>query len=143
MAELSKMRAEERKARIESGEITPEVARQIAVDSGDLAQEVFEAMGGTDVTPPSRVTRDDEKPQPIQPATEPVKLQVPTAPPGPAAPPAKVPLPVAGGKADDFEQVTEERVALEEETAVEIGTILARVKEKVARRLAREGIATN
>jgi len=140
MAELSKMRAEERKARIESGEITPEVARQIAVDSGDLAQEVFEAMGGTDVTPPSRVTRDDEKPQPIQPATGPVKLQAPTAPP---APPAKVPPPVAGGKADDFEQVTDERVALEEETAVEIGTILARVKEKVARRLAREGIATN
>lgn len=42
-AKLRKTRAEERQIRIESGEITPEVARRIAVDCGDLEEE-YEGM---------------------------------------------------------------------------------------------------
>jgi hypothetical protein len=60
--EIAKLRAEERAVRIQSQEITPAVARQMAKDSGDLAPEVFDAMGGLDMTP--NVTVEDvEKPQ--------------------------------------------------------------------------------
>jgi hypothetical protein len=49
-AELRKTRAEERAARIASGEITPAVARQIAVDCGDLDPRYLEQFGEEDVT---------------------------------------------------------------------------------------------
>lgn len=41
---LSKTRAEERGIRIRGGEITPNVARQIALRQGDLTQEEFDAI---------------------------------------------------------------------------------------------------
>jgi hypothetical protein len=44
-AEIKKTRAETRKFQIESGEITPEVAAQMAVDVGDLSQEYLLMMG--------------------------------------------------------------------------------------------------
>lgn len=50
-AAAAKTRAEERAIRIKSGEITPEIARQIAADSGDLLPDYLEQMGETDVTP--------------------------------------------------------------------------------------------
>lgn len=50
-AEVEKLRAETRGMRIQSGELTPEEARQIALDDGDLSQELFEAGGMADVTP--------------------------------------------------------------------------------------------
>ena len=58
---LSLLRAKERDLRIKSGEITEEVARQLAVDAGDLAPEIFEAMGGLDLTK-KVVLADEEKP---------------------------------------------------------------------------------
>jgi len=48
-ADLRKVRAEERAARITSGEITPEIARQIAVDVGDLDPRYLTALGEADV----------------------------------------------------------------------------------------------
>ena len=44
-------RAETRSVRIMSGEITAEIARQIAVDQGDLEPEYMETMGEVDITP--------------------------------------------------------------------------------------------
>lgn len=51
-------RAQERAARITSGEISPAIARQIAADDGDLAQELLL----NDVTTGGQIA-DDEKPQ--------------------------------------------------------------------------------
>lgn len=56
-AEVQKIRAETRKLQIESGEITPVVARQLAVDSEDLPRELLldDATAGGQLS-------DDEKP---------------------------------------------------------------------------------
>lgn len=58
-AEIEKTRAETRKLQIDSGELTPEVARQIAVDKGDLKQEYLLALGEQDVTPDVTVSDDE------------------------------------------------------------------------------------
>jgi len=50
-AKVKKMRAEERSIRILSQELSPEAARQLAVDTGDLPQVLFESLGGNDLTP--------------------------------------------------------------------------------------------
>src|SRR3970282_846355 len=50
-AEVKKTRAETRKIQIESLEISPVIARQIAADDGDLKPEYLEAVGEGDVTP--------------------------------------------------------------------------------------------
>jgi len=49
-AKIVRLHAETRKTQIESGEITPEVARQIAVDLGDLDERYLAMMQETDVT---------------------------------------------------------------------------------------------
>lgn len=49
-ARLRQMRAQERQIRIASGEITPQIARQIAVDDGDLAEEYLEQLKESDLT---------------------------------------------------------------------------------------------
>lgn len=43
-ATVAKMRAEERSVRIASGELTPAAARQIALDAGDLTEEVLDLI---------------------------------------------------------------------------------------------------
>lgn len=48
---LQQQRAQTRLIRIQSGEITPEVARQIAKDEGDLSEEYMEMLETTDATP--------------------------------------------------------------------------------------------
>lgn len=55
-AELRKMRAQEREVRIRCGEITPQVARQLAVDCGDLDAKYLDMMAEVDVTPTEKVT---------------------------------------------------------------------------------------
>lgn len=57
-ADLALARANERKTRIEAGEINPQEARQIAADAGDLPEEMLQAP---DQTPDSSL-RDTEKP---------------------------------------------------------------------------------
>jgi hypothetical protein len=49
-AEVKKLRAQTRQIRVTSQEITPEVARQIANDEGDLRQEYLALMGDVDRT---------------------------------------------------------------------------------------------
>jgi hypothetical protein len=44
VADLKAVRATERKTRIDSGELTPEVARMIALEAGDLTQEQFDEL---------------------------------------------------------------------------------------------------
>jgi len=68
-AETKKLRAEERKTRLDSGEISIQEARQMAMDDGDLAQELFEAGGGSDLT--TNTTVDDEEQPESQSPTQP------------------------------------------------------------------------
>lgn len=77
-AEVQKLRADERAARIGSGEISPAVARQLAADAGDLAKELL----AQDVTPGGQLA-DDEKPVTGQPnaAAQQLIAGEPTAPP--------------------------------------------------------------
>ncbi len=56
-ADVRLIRAQERAARIQSGEITPAIARQLAADDKDLPQELLAA----DATPGGQIS-DDEKP---------------------------------------------------------------------------------
>jgi len=49
--QAERRRAETRKMRIESGEITPAIARQIAKDQGDLKDEYLQQLGEEDITP--------------------------------------------------------------------------------------------
>lgn len=78
-AEVSKTRADERSTRIQSGEISPAMARQLAADAGDLPQELLAA----DATPGGQLS-DDEKPL-ASAVSSPAALQLiggaPTAPP--------------------------------------------------------------
>jgi len=50
-AEAALMRAQERARRISSGELTVNIARQIAADVGDLRMEYRQVMEGKDITP--------------------------------------------------------------------------------------------
>ncbi|HLE04989.1 MAG TPA: hypothetical protein VI729_10325 [Anaerolineales bacterium] len=58
---VKKTRAETRKIQIESFEISPVIARQIAADDGDLKPEYLEVLGEGDVTPEETV-EGGEKP---------------------------------------------------------------------------------
>jgi hypothetical protein len=59
MANLRLLRANERAARIQSGEITVEIAQQMAVDVGDLDRRYMVAMGTDDLTPDITLTGAD------------------------------------------------------------------------------------
>jgi SPP1 gp7 family putative phage head morphogenesis protein len=59
-AEVSKIRAETRKIQIESTEINQAESRQMAVDSGDLPQELFDVNPGGDITPVDTVVPSGE-----------------------------------------------------------------------------------
>jgi hypothetical protein len=58
-AKLRLLRAQERQVRISSGEITTQVARQLAVDFGDLPVQYVELMGEEDFTPTSTTSGND------------------------------------------------------------------------------------
>jgi len=59
-ADTRKVRAETRAIQIASGEITPQVARQMASDEGDLDEEYLNMMGDEDAT--TDVTVEDNEP---------------------------------------------------------------------------------
>lgn len=93
---VRKTRAEERQIRILSTEITPEAARNLALDDGDLPQEIFDKLGGIDSTPDVTVT-DDSNPdaqlgEPGEPAAP---APAPGAAPTTSSPPAAQPRPNA------------------------------------------------
>jgi len=79
-AEVQKLRADTRKVQIDSGEISPAMARQLAVDSEDLPQELV----ADDVTSGGQLS-DDEKMTPERSSLSPAALALiqsaPTAPP--------------------------------------------------------------
>lgn len=50
-AEIALIRARTLSYGVISGIITPEIGRQLAVDSGDLSQEIYDALGHEDLTP--------------------------------------------------------------------------------------------
>jgi len=60
LAEVRKLRAEKRQIQVAIGELTPEAARQEAYDDGDITEEIFQALGGVDLTPDKTI--DDEAP---------------------------------------------------------------------------------
>ena len=78
-AEVQKLRADTRKTQIDSGEISPAMARQLALDSEDLPQDMIQG----DATAGGQVS-DDEK-MPSERAPSPFALQLmqgaPSAPP--------------------------------------------------------------
>jgi len=61
-AEVKKLRAEERSVRINSGELNPILARQIAQDQGDLDLRYLELMGEDNLTP-DMLVQQEEKPE--------------------------------------------------------------------------------
>jgi hypothetical protein len=81
-AEVRSIRAQTRAVRIASGEITPQVARQLANDAGDLSVELIEMMGEQDLT--TDVTVTDES-----------QLRKPSTTPSPNASPAPTVAPSA------------------------------------------------
>lgn len=74
-AQVRAIRAQTRAVRIASGEITSQVARQIANDDGDLSLEFIALMGEQDVTPDvtidSGTTADSQNPPLVVPPGEP------------------------------------------------------------------------
>lgn len=70
-AEVGKMRADTRAVQIQSGEISPAMARQLAVDSEDLPQELVEQ----DATAGGQLS-DDEKQIAVRPKVTPAMLEL-------------------------------------------------------------------
>lgn len=75
-ADLSLVRAQERAARIQSGEIDTQAARQIALDEGDLAIEVFDAINERADETTDIVANDDEQVKQPPPDLTPPDTQV-------------------------------------------------------------------
>jgi hypothetical protein len=71
-AQLRLLRAQERAVRIKSGELTPQVARQIAVDEGDLDEDYLALLAETDLTPTPGFGNDNvASGQGVQPGSQP------------------------------------------------------------------------
>lgn len=65
-AEVRAIRAQTRATRIQSLEITPEIARQIANDEGDLHWEYLQALGEQDLVNDTPLLADDVPPEILQ-----------------------------------------------------------------------------
>lgn len=92
---LRVMRAEERKIRIDSGEITTEIARQLAVDAGDLDPAYLIAIGEEDITvgiPNQSPDTIAKLPTPDEKAAKKIADAIAMRPPAPA------PATVGGGR---------------------------------------------
>lgn len=68
---VKKLREENRRSMIESGEITPAQGRQLAIDAGDLPREMFDEP---DMTPEGTLT-DNQKPLDDAPAVDAVVVE--------------------------------------------------------------------
>jgi hypothetical protein len=101
-AQVKAIRAQTRAVRIASGEITPQVARQIANDDGDLALEFVQLMGEQDATPTIRIdsetTGDSQQnppPSPGEPAPQQSPAQLQAARQPAAIPSVRPPTPLS------------------------------------------------
>lgn len=108
-ATLVKTRAEARKLMLENGEIDFMGARQLALDAGDIPQELFDAMNQRDLTPGP--ARDDARVDDEEEAQK-----------------ARLGIPKASG-------VDEERRALEEEINAKMSRGFAKVRRMIEERL--------
>lgn len=59
-ADIRKVRAETRAILIKSEELSPEAARQQALDQGDMSQELFDTFGDVDVTPQETIEDEEQ-----------------------------------------------------------------------------------
>jgi len=78
-ADVKKVRADTRALMVQSGEITADASRQLALDDGDISQEIFDSLGGRDVTPDVKIT-DEEQPKTEKPETPVLPAAVPAVP---------------------------------------------------------------
>jgi hypothetical protein len=87
-ATVQKTRAETRKTQIDSGEISPAMARQLAVDSEDLPPEMIadDATAGGQISDDEKVLSESRS---VNPATLTLLQGAPTAPPKAMAPALK------------------------------------------------------
>jgi hypothetical protein len=138
-AGVRKTRAETRAARIASGEITPEVARQIAQDEGDLKPEYLDMMAIEDVTPDDVVTDDEQQTEPGDVRTDQTigEGQQPTPQAAPKQPAQPVP-PAQAKELTDEDYYGKQRAALETEYAEEMETVLGEFKSEIEKRLRQE-----
>jgi hypothetical protein len=144
-ATVRKLRADERAARITSGEITPEVARLIANDDGDLKNEYLDLMATQDTSPEGQVTDEEQENEaagvPGQPGPTVAPGAAPTPAPGaaPAQPPqaGQVP-PELAAKEYDAEAWDRRRLRREKEYEDELTAILEAVQARVIASVKRE-----
>lgn len=123
-ASVKKVRAETRQVRITSGEITPEVARQIAQDDGDLKTEYLDMLATEDVTPDDVVSDDEQQ-------TTPRDMRTDETIDGDEQSTTEKTL-----TADDY--YGEQRLALEDQYAGEMETALGEMKAMLVKRLKQE-----
>ena len=84
-AEVAKLRADTRKVQIDSGEISPAIARQLAVDSEDLPRELIadDATAGGSISDDEKVISEAQTPT-VNPALLALLQSEPTQPPKPS-----------------------------------------------------------
>jgi hypothetical protein len=84
-AEVAKIRADTRKVQIDSGEISPAIARQLAVDSEDLPRELIadDATAGGSISDDEKVISEAQTPT-VNPALLALLQSEPTQPPKPS-----------------------------------------------------------
>lgn len=120
-AKVAALRAGERATRIQSGEISPEMARQLAVDSGDMPPELVDQ----DATPGGTLA-DDQKPLgDIQPSPQARALLAtqPAAPPG-----GQMPQQMVMTKAPPPDRETARRLLEDEEVQRRAAALVAEVR---------------
>lgn len=141
-------RAQTRAIRIASQEITPEVARQLAHDDGDLSQELLNLMGVEDTT--LDVTIDDESAATNQNETGRIPPNAAPAPTG--APPQQLHQPaptgqqpppqLAAAKEQDDRAgppaATADRLAVEDEVQAAVERAFGQIRARVSRRIEEE-----
>lgn len=123
-AETSKTRAEARKLQVESGEIDAAGARQLALDAGDISQELADEMDHRDLTENPRRSDQHRDEGGEEPGSSDERVEE------------------GGEKARDPDRAgpEDERLELEADLAVPVGRGLRRLQRDVERRLAEEVI---
>jgi hypothetical protein len=136
-AGVRKTRAETRQIRIASGEITPEVARQIAQDDGDLKPEYLDLLATADATPDDVVTDDEQQQEPGEVRTDQTiaEGQQPAPQAAPKQPAQQMPASGQAKELTDDDYYGKQRAALEAEYTEEMTKALAEVRAEIEKRL--------
>lgn len=135
-AEVKRQRAETRKLDIESGAITPQVARQMMQDDGDLSDEYLQMLEGEDVTDVDTVQDDERHQEAEEVAQQPAPEAVPPA--VPRSPEQQQAVARLTKQLQDGDYWAAQRTRLEREYEQEVAAILGDIRERVGKRLTRE-----